>query len=72
MLFYILIGGSRSTTEDIGLTKVDGECKSLQDKNTSETKKGEKLKDVFSVTFYYTLIFEIFASLPLQLLLIHL
>ncbi|PHT59311.1 Double-stranded RNA-binding protein 1 [Capsicum baccatum] len=43
---HLTSGGSRSTTEDIGLTKVEGKCKSLQDKNTSETKKGGSLPTI--------------------------
>ncbi|KAK6802669.1 hypothetical protein RDI58_000452 [Solanum bulbocastanum] len=36
-------GGSLPTTEDIVLTKVDGECENLQDRSTSEIKQGGSL-----------------------------
>ncbi|XP_060201032.1 double-stranded RNA-binding protein 1-like [Lycium barbarum] len=39
-------GGSIPTTEAIGLTIVEGECQSLQDKRTSEVKQGGSLPTV--------------------------
>ncbi|XP_059280991.1 double-stranded RNA-binding protein 1-like [Lycium ferocissimum] len=45
-LHFTSVSGSIPTTEAIGLTKVEGECLSLQDKSTSEVKQGGSLPTV--------------------------